>query len=139
MPTIHLLLAEHFKTPGVVMSAHATDASARAEAAELVNIMLKDSGSTGTADASTWERHLAPLQEEHGAAHCYVEITRLDVKAATAEGIEAPEATNDTLSAARRLSWLCAELYHGNAFSKENLWRWHEDAQAAIAKAEGRS
>lgn len=80
MPRIYLLLAEHFHTPGVVMSAHASGASARDEAAELVNVMLKDSGSTSTADASTWERHLATLQEEHGAAHCYVEITRLEVK-----------------------------------------------------------
>lgn len=139
MPIIHLVLAEHFRTPSMVMSAHASDASARAEAVKLVNGMLEDNGSTKAAEAATWERYIAALQDEHGAAHCYVEIIRLEVKDAPAEGIEAPEATNDTLSAAKRLSWLCAELYHGNAFSKENLWRWHEDAQAAIAKAEGRS
>lgn len=139
MPTIHLLLAEHFRTPGVVMSAHESDASARIEAAELVNVMLKDSGSTSTADPTTWERHIATLQEEHGAAHCYVEITRLEVKATHAEAIDAPETLSDTLSVAKRHSWLCSELYHGNAFSKENLWRWHEDAQAVITKAERRS
>jgi len=139
MPTIHLLLAEHFRTPGVVMSAHASDASARIEAAELVNVMLKDSGSTSTADPATWERHLSALQEEHGAAHCYVEITRLEVKATHAEAIDAPESSSDTLSAAKRLHWLCAELYHGNSFSKDDLWRWCEDAQAVITKAERRS
>lgn len=139
MHLIHLILAEHFRTPGMVMSAHASDASARAEAAKLVNGMLEDNGSTPAAEAATWERHLATLQEEHGAAHCYVEITRLEVKATHAEAIDALDSSSDTLSVAKRLSWLCSELYHGNSFSKDSLWRWYEDAQAVITKAERRS
>ena len=37
----------------------------------------------------------------------------------------------------RRYIWLLSELHGGNQFSKEQLWRWLTEANAAVAKAEG--
>jgi hypothetical protein len=36
----------------------------------------------------------------------------------------------------RRYIWLLSELHGGNQFSKEQLWRWLAEANAAIAKAD---
>jgi hypothetical protein len=36
----------------------------------------------------------------------------------------------------RRYIWLLSELHGGNQFSKEQLWHWLTEANAAIAKAE---
>ena len=71
--------AEHFSNPGRPIKAHLTRAIATAEAVELINIMLKDNGDPPTATAQDWEMRLEKLQDEHGAAHCFVEIHELPV------------------------------------------------------------
>ena len=82
---IHLVTAEHFSVPGLIAKAFLHEADAMAEAAEFVNVMLQDtrkvtaSGFDGTATPDQWGMHLELLQDYHGAAHCYVEITELDV------------------------------------------------------------
>ena len=37
-----------------------------------------------------------------------------------------------TKQALIRMAWLCAELYHSNQFSRELLWKWHEEAAEAL-------
>lgn len=81
-PSIYIVQAEHFKVPGVVIHAHATLASATAEAVELVNIMLKDSGYKRRTSPTLWENDVLALQDEHGAAHCYVEIIETPLEGA---------------------------------------------------------
>ena len=36
----------------------------------------------------------------------------------------------------QRYVWLLSELHGGNQFSKEQLWRWLTEANAALAKAD---
>lgn len=74
---IHLVTAEHFSVPGLITKAFMQEADAMAEAAELVNIMLKDDGQDPDADSNQWGIHLELLQDTHGAAHCYVEINEV--------------------------------------------------------------
>jgi hypothetical protein len=31
-----------------------------------------------------------------------------------------------------RMAWLTAELYHGNQFGQDHLWKLHEEAAEAI-------
>lgn len=79
MRTIHLVTAEHFEVPGLIQKAFASRALADIEAADLVNIMMKDSGWKPTAKPDAWEKQYDRLQDYHGAAHCYVEVTELPV------------------------------------------------------------
>ena len=37
---------------------------------------------------------------------------------------------------ARRYVWLLSELYSGNEFSKEQLWRWLEEAESDLRKVQ---
>ena len=37
---------------------------------------------------------------------------------------------------ARRYVWLLSELHAGNEFSKDQLWRWLEDAESDLRRAE---
>lgn len=37
----------------------------------------------------------------------------------------------------RRHVWLLSELHGGDEFSKDLLWRWLREAEAAIAKTKG--
>lgn len=78
---IHIVTAEHFSAPGLILKAFATAEGANAEAAELVNIMLNDSpmNSATSATADDWAGHIEALQDYHGAAHCYVEITETEL------------------------------------------------------------
>lgn len=86
---VFILSAEHFSVPGLVLQAHATKASAVAEAVELVKTMLKDceyphrfkAGIT----ASNWQDAIEWLQDVHGAAHCYVEIAETELHGAPAD------------------------------------------------------
>lgn len=71
---VYLVIAEHFSIPGLVVRVYESWADARNECVELVNIMLKDSGGCPNATGADWERRLETLQDEHGAAHCYVEL-----------------------------------------------------------------
>ena len=38
---------------------------------------------------------------------------------------------------ARRYLWLLSELHAGNEFSKDQLWRWLEDAESALRRGDG--
>jgi hypothetical protein len=80
---IHLVSAEHFRVPGLRQMAFTTNRAAVSEAVGLVNTMLIDSGHQPLASPLQWEHHLERLQDEHGAAHCYVEITELEVAGST--------------------------------------------------------
>lgn len=78
---IHIVTAEHFNVPGLVLKAFATAEAANAEATELVNIMVNDSDMEADGDEpGDWQAWLARLQDYHGAAHCYVEITETELE-----------------------------------------------------------
>lgn len=81
----YLMQAEHYNVPGIVVRICATRQLAVAEALACANIMLSDANQAhnarhplvDTEDAMT--SAIEKLQEEHGAAHCYVEISEHDV------------------------------------------------------------
>jgi hypothetical protein len=75
----YLLMAEHQTTPGIVVKVFANYALALCEALELANIMLKDAGLGTVSDKNSMYAAIEYLQDEHGAAHCYVDITEHDV------------------------------------------------------------
>jgi hypothetical protein len=85
-PDVWIVQGEHWNVPGVPISAHASEDSANAKAAELVNHMLKDTGKVSgkpkAATPSDWAGvPMGWLQDYHGAAHCWVEVTKLTVEA----------------------------------------------------------
>jgi len=127
---IHLLRAEHFSVPGIITKAFATSGAAEDAAMSLVNIMLKDNGQAQSANASNWRSKVEALQDEHGAAHCYVEIEEVDVEGATAD--PARDAAHDMLAALKGLlSWA------------EHMGGWEAavwgEAMEVVRKAEGRA
>lgn len=79
MTKIHILTAEHFHVPGLIVRAYRTYDNAEREAVELVNIMLKDSGKPQDATRENWLDHHEALQSEYGAAHCYVVVDELEL------------------------------------------------------------
>ena len=76
---VFLMMAEHYSTPGLVVRVCATRARAVSEAIACVNVMLKDNGDPLVATESAMEFALERLQDEHGAAHCYAEISEHEV------------------------------------------------------------
>ena len=76
MTMIYLVQAEHWNIPGRMTKAFATESSAKSEAIGLVTTMLNDSGLETAGD---WVIDLARVQAMHGAQHCYVEITPLEI------------------------------------------------------------
>jgi len=76
---VYLTQGEHWRVPGTPTKIYATRAGAVAKAVELINTMLADSGEPADANLENWEQKLAMLQDKHGAAHCWVEITAHDV------------------------------------------------------------
>lgn len=78
---IYLVTAEHFSVPGLINKPFATMEGATAEAVALANIMLEDSSRAADATADNWEARMLDLQDYHGAAHCFVEITPADLGA----------------------------------------------------------
>lgn len=133
---VHVLQAEHFSVPGIVTKVFGTDAAAQIEAMALVNCMLNDSGRAQSANASNWHSKLEELQEEHGAAHCYVDIAPHTVEGAEALNTRDPmrDAAPDMLAA---LQWIGALIEGGEAMPKPT-----DDVAvaifSAIAKAEGK-
>lgn len=95
---IHLVTAEHLTVPGQIQKAFADRSGATREAVSLVNRMLIDTGLQPLASTLQWGHHLGRLQEQHGAAHCYVEITEIDVDGVP-DGSE--RATLEEIDAAR--------------------------------------
>jgi len=84
--TIWTVQGEHFSNPGMPLTVHATEDGANARAAELVSIMLKDTGRVRgkprAAFPSDWAGvPIGWLQDYHGAAHCWVEVSKLVVEA----------------------------------------------------------
>lgn len=77
-----VILAEHHTVPGIVVDVHETRAGALVQAIALADVMWRDAGKKGLAtDAGNYERRLEMLQDEYGAAHCYVEIHEKDTQA----------------------------------------------------------
>lgn len=79
MSNVYLMMAEHFAVPGLVVRVCATRARAVSEAIACVNVMLKDNGDKRIATEAEMEAALELLQDEHGAAHCYAEISQHEV------------------------------------------------------------
>lgn len=84
--TVWIVQGEHWNCPGVPISAHASLDAANIKAAELVNVMLKDTGDVVDkprgATPSDWRGvPMGWLQDYHGAAHCWVEVCELSVEA----------------------------------------------------------
>lgn len=77
---VYILHAEHFRVPGVKLMVFKTEAAAAKQAVEFTNMMLEDFGWQREATPANWERHLQRLQDEHGAQHCFVEISKVDVQ-----------------------------------------------------------
>lgn len=76
---IYLLTAEHFSVPGIITGAFVNEKDAIERAVWLTNTMLSDNGWQELASPVQWRHHIERLQDEHGAAHCYVEISEQDV------------------------------------------------------------
>lgn len=132
---VYVLTAEHFSVPGLITQVHASRESATKRAAELVNTMLADNGDEETATSSNWEEAIAKLQDEHGAAHCYVEIIERDVFGHVPDPIAA--AAPAMLFALQQAEyWLAAEAEspEPGATKPEEILRV---IRAAIAEAEG--
>jgi hypothetical protein len=72
---VYLMIAEHYSIPGVVTRVCDTWDKAVAEAIECVNAMLRDSGRKPVETQAEMDAALERLQDEHGAAYCYAEIS----------------------------------------------------------------
>ena len=128
---IFIVQAEHPTVPGIVLKSFATRAAAVAEAVKLVNLIA----GTPAATAENWEAVLEGLQEEHGAEHCDVSITKQDVVGAAGAPSDAPAPDDpvkaDMLAALKVLAAITA--------ADNSPKRIREIAGAAIARAEGRA
>ena len=76
MTMIYLVQAEHWTIPGRMTKAFATERGAQSEAIDLVTTMLNDAALETVGD---WVIDLARVQAMHGAEHCYVAITPLEI------------------------------------------------------------
>jgi hypothetical protein len=87
---VYLCEGEHWSVPGRRSSVHATREGAVSKAVELVNIMVGDHNdglvdeekdeALPAATVDTWEDTINTIQDIHGAAHCYVEVTEEQVR-----------------------------------------------------------
>jgi hypothetical protein len=122
---VFVLSAEHFSVPGLILQAHATRASAEAEAVTLVNTMLTDSGWQPLASPIQWQHHVERLQDAHGAAHCYVEIDEKELVGGA-----------DMLSELRKAESFISG-FEGDDL-QEGIAELLAGIRGAVAKAEGR-
>jgi hypothetical protein len=77
---VYTVQGEHPTTPGVPLLVCATLERANAEAAELVNLIAKDSDlEVPNATPENWEAVLFELQDFHGAENCWVDVTGREV------------------------------------------------------------
>ena len=76
---VFVLTAEHQTVPGLVQRVYKSLSAARAEAASLVRMMQKDAGREVDATDRNYEAALELLQDEFGAAHCYVDISEMQL------------------------------------------------------------
>ncbi len=85
--TVHILQAEHFSVPGRITKIFAGKSAADREAARLANVMRDDTDLEDldeddvppVATPENWSSVLEWLQGVHGAAHCYIDVTAMDV------------------------------------------------------------
>lgn len=77
---VFVVQAEHFNVPGIITHVHANRASAEDEAIELTNVMLVDNDDEPCAGRGNWPDEVERLQDEHGEAHCYVEIIETELR-----------------------------------------------------------
>lgn len=75
--TLHIVQGLHQAVPGCPLSAFACDTSAHAEAASLLNIMLKDAGMKADATRTNWETRLKALKRHHPEADVWITSTPL--------------------------------------------------------------
>lgn len=78
--TLHVMQAEHFSVPGQALSVHESKAGAERAAAEAVRVMRADhvaAHGEGCPEVAgdDFAACIAYLQDFHGAAHCYAEVT----------------------------------------------------------------
>lgn len=133
---VHVLQSEHFSVPGIITKVFATYAAAQSEAMALVNRMLDDSGRAQSANASNWHSKLEELQEEHGAAHCYVEIAAHTVEGA--EALNTPDPTRDAASELLKALQNLRNMIRCGILKGDGRHDVTTQADAAIAKAEGK-
>jgi hypothetical protein len=76
---VFLMMSEHYATPGLVVRICATRERAVREALACVNVMLTDSGLKSVIDETDMRVAIDYLQDIHGAAHCYAEISEHEV------------------------------------------------------------
>ena len=76
---VHLMIAEHYSNPGLVVRVCCTREKALSEALVCVNIMLKDSDMKPVISEADMQIAIKYLQDLHGAAHCYAEISEHEV------------------------------------------------------------
>jgi len=74
----YIVEAEHHTVPGRIVKVCASMDRAQTEAVNLTKLLIGPSGEWRVTPTN-WERTIEKLQEEHGAAHCYVEITTHDL------------------------------------------------------------
>lgn len=108
MAKIYIVTAEHFSVPGVSTTAHTTRDSAVAKAVELTNLIRKDHYAIwdlqfDEVTADDWEEGLADPQEEHGEAHCYVEVLDRELFGAPPSPDEIMTKIRDAVGAARKI------------------------------------
>lgn len=80
--TIYIVLAEHPTAEGQRMSAHTTQAGADAQVIRHINALLVNDPYVDPrpVNVDNWSEIIEELQCAHGAAHCYVEVTRLETQ-----------------------------------------------------------
>lgn len=77
---VYLMIAEHHSIPGIVTRVCSTRGKAIFEALACVNMMLEGSDwPLATTAEGDMDMALEFLQDTHGAAHCYAEISEHDV------------------------------------------------------------
>ena len=84
--TVFITTAEHPFVPGTVVKVFASREGADAEAADLVNIIRKDTPDVEApeATAQNWQEVLKPLAEHHETDYdvsCWIEVTQREVQA----------------------------------------------------------
>jgi hypothetical protein len=99
---VYVVEAEHFSVPGRALKLFTSRRDADIEAASMVNIMLGDQGWDQTAKPNSWSAEIEHLQEYHGAAHCYVEISERLIEGGTPDPVR--DAADDILKERERIA-----------------------------------
>lgn len=82
MTDVYLLQAEHFSNPGRITKIFASKAMADHEAARLANTIRDDTDFKEMPPEATpedWQVLHEWLQDVHGAAHCYIDVSPIEI------------------------------------------------------------